>query len=406
MAATRTCPDVERWARWLDEQPAPGRAHLLVDPALADSGLVRSAHAMLHGRGVAVRCEVVGPGGGLGELHAHVGEVGDGDLVVGIGGGSVMDRAKLLALLASDSSVGRRLAIPQRCGMIVLPSGVLRRVALALVPTTLGTGAEMGRSACLEVDGRKRLVFGEGLRADSVIHAAEATDTLPSALVAEGILEALLRLSMPYIAGSRPLPQQDELVERHVVRLVQLADEVRGARDAGLPVPREVRLATAWISGASHTDDVVGGRDQYRDVSWPLANELSTATGTRKLPALAVVAPAVWRRVSAGDERLGSAPRLARLWDLMRDAARREVGVVPADGLAALVDHWGIERGSGWSRADPDALADAAAHAWGRGLPMLRGLSVAEVASLYTDAITRTADGMSDTRPERRTCDV
>src|SRR5690606_41617741 len=80
------------------------------------------------------------------------------------------------------------------CGCSALPAGARRRAPLAVVPTTLGTGAETSRSACIQVHGRKRLVFGDGLRPDSAVHTPAATDTLPDDLIAEGVLEALLRL--------------------------------------------------------------------------------------------------------------------------------------------------------------------------------------------------------------------
>lgn len=394
--ATRVCPDLASWADWVDELSGVGRAHLVVDAAVAGSEIDSTMTEVLDRHGVRTRRRVVGPRTGLADVLADTRGVREGDLVIAHGGGGVMDRAKLLALLAGDDSAAKRLTATQRCGMIMVPPGVRRRVPLALVPTTLGTGSEMSRSACIEAGGRKRLAFGEALRADCAVHTADATDSLPAELVAEGVLEALFRLTAVYVGSLGDLPEQDALVERDAVRLVRLGDEVRAARDARRPVAPEVRVAAAGISGASHTDEVVTGRDAYCDIAWPLANELSMATDSRKLTALAVVTPVVWRRMSAGDEQFGSARRLGRLWDLLRDAARAGLGPVPAAGLGTLIDHWGIDRGLDAARADADALAGHAVQAWGRGLPMLRRLSVAEIASVYTDALAAT-----DERPRR-----
>jgi NADP-dependent alcohol dehydrogenase len=249
-------------------------------------------------------------------------------------------------------------------------------------------------------------VYGEALRAEIAAHVPAATDTLPPALVAEGILEALLRLTACYVGSLRDLPRQDEFVERYAVRLVGLGDEVRIARDARMPVSPDLRLAAARISGASHAQEVVADRDQYSDIPWPLANELSMAAGTRKLTALAAVTPQVWRRITAGDERLGSARRLARLWALLRRSTRADLGPEPAAGLAALVDHWRIDREVGASFVDAGPLARDAAHAWGRGLPMLKGLSVEEVRAIYAEALTLRTDDLSARTPERRECNV
>lgn len=397
---TEICSDLDTWAGWLAALPRDGRAHVLVDAAVAGSATERCVHEVLDDVRLPARRRVVSSPARLDELSAEMHDVRRQDVVIGLGGGVVMDRAKLLALLAGDSDAVHRLRAPQRCGMVVVPFSVRRQVPLTLLPTTLGTGAERSRSACLEDSGRKRLVFGDVLRTDSVVYVTEATDSLPPALVAEGVLEALLRVTMPYVGSLGDLPEQDRVVEQHAVRLVQLGDAVRAARDAGRAVSREVRRETALISGATHDQDLIGRRDQYCDVSWPLANELSMAVGGRKLLALAAVAPAVWRRVAAGDARLGSARRLDQLWQLLRRTSRRELNPAPAEGLAELVRHWGIAGPVGAPR-DADSLARAAAQAWGRGLPMLKGLSVPEITSLYVEALSGTGD-VSASAEERR----
>ncbi|KQV81478.1 iron-containing alcohol dehydrogenase [Rhizobium sp. Root1220] len=61
----------------------------------------------------------------------------DAQLVVGFGGGSAMDLAKLAAVLAGSSQTLRDVVGPNR---VAGP----RRVALAQVPTTSGTGSEAG----------------------------------------------------------------------------------------------------------------------------------------------------------------------------------------------------------------------------------------------------------------------
>ena len=416
---TQVSTDLQDWARWVDRLPRTKGTLLFIDAAVAGSALDRNVGEVLDRRGAILR-RVVGPRTDIADLRADHSGVGD-DLVVGVGGGGVMDRAKLVALLAGDRQAELRLTSPHRCGFIAVPSSVRRRVPLALIPTTIGTGADLSRSACVEVRQRKRLVFGEALRADSAVHIALATDLLPTELVAEGILEALLRLSAAYVGSLGDLPGQDSLVEGYVARLVQLGDAVRTARDARVPVPGEVRLAAARISAASHTEAVLNGRDRYCDISWPLAHELSSGTGSRKLIALAALTPAVWQRISAGDERLGAARRLDRLWVGIRLAAQTELGPVPADGLAMLTAHWGIDTRIDTAAIAPDpidadpieasgtaaeALAGRADQTWGRGLPMLKSLSRAEISAIYADALKSAPKDLSTSRIERRKCNA
>lgn len=85
------------------------------------------------------------------------------DLVVGIGGGSTLDMAKLLCAhqgLAEVQAVEDRI----RSG-----AAASRRTGLVLVPTTSGSGSEATRFAVVYVDGTKHSVAGEALLPDVVV---------------------------------------------------------------------------------------------------------------------------------------------------------------------------------------------------------------------------------------------
>lgn len=85
------------------------------------------------------------------------------DIIVGIGGGSVLDMAKLLAVLhhREDAEVDS------------VTSGTLdlttREVHLALVPTTAGSGAEATHFSVLYRDGSKFSIAGNGLLPDHIV---------------------------------------------------------------------------------------------------------------------------------------------------------------------------------------------------------------------------------------------
>ncbi len=85
----------------------------------------------------------------------------DADVVVGVGGGSSMDTAKLASALAVHDVPVRELL-----GMGNVPGPGLPTV---LVPTTAGTGSEVthiGVFADGEDDGNKKVVYSEHLYAD------------------------------------------------------------------------------------------------------------------------------------------------------------------------------------------------------------------------------------------------
>jgi alcohol dehydrogenase len=106
------------------------------------------------------------------------------DLVVGFGGGSVMDLAKLVTVLRGAQT------LPE----IIGPNKVTgRQNALALVPTTAGTGSEAGIRALVTdvVTGMKVAVESPYLLADMVAMDPDLTITLPPAVTAATGIDAM-----------------------------------------------------------------------------------------------------------------------------------------------------------------------------------------------------------------------
>jgi alcohol dehydrogenase len=88
----------------------------------------------------------------------------DPDVVVGIGGGSAMDMAKLLCAYRGTTREDRlRDAI--RCGRPVRRDGV----GLVLVPTTSGSGSEATHFAVVYVDADKHSIADRSLLPDAVV---------------------------------------------------------------------------------------------------------------------------------------------------------------------------------------------------------------------------------------------
>ncbi|MFN4154102.1 MAG: iron-containing alcohol dehydrogenase [Paracoccaceae bacterium] len=106
------------------------------------------------------------------------------DLVIGFGGGSVMDLAKLVTVLRGDQGLAD----------VVGPNRVTaRQNALALVPTTAGTGSEAGIRA-LVTDAatlNKMAVESPHLLADMVALDPELTMTVPAAVTAATGIDAM-----------------------------------------------------------------------------------------------------------------------------------------------------------------------------------------------------------------------
>ncbi|PTY00337.1 iron-containing alcohol dehydrogenase [Opitutus sp. ER46] len=172
-------------------------------------------------------------------LDALRAEVGSSalDAVVGIGGGSALDVAKLLAGMH-----GRSEPVGRYFGTGLLPA---RRVVLACVPTTAGTGSEVSPNAILydPADQLKKAVISPHLVPDIALVDPQLTVTCPPALTAATGIDALVHCLEAYanrfahpivdlyalegirlIAGNleRAVKQGDDLEARSAVALGSL----------------------------------------------------------------------------------------------------------------------------------------------------------------------------------------
>ena len=107
------------------------------------------------------------------------------ELVVGFGGGSAMDLAKLVAVLPGSGQSIEDVVGPERVAG--------RRVALAQVPTTSGTGSEAGTRALVTdpATQNKLAVQSRHMLADLAVLDPDLTLTVPQAVTAATGVDAL-----------------------------------------------------------------------------------------------------------------------------------------------------------------------------------------------------------------------
>ena len=124
--------------------------------------------------------------------------VHDADVVVAVGGGAAVDVAKAVALMATHD--GQLFDYEDEVpGARAVTDAVAPIVA---VPTTAGTGSEVGRSAVIGDDDThiKRIVFGPPLLPRVVLADAEVTVGLPAAITAATGMDALTHNVEAYLA--------------------------------------------------------------------------------------------------------------------------------------------------------------------------------------------------------------
>lgn len=115
---------------------------------------------------------------------------GDHDLVVAIGGGSALDAAKAIAFMA-------RQTVPmwdlEDIGDNWKRAETKNLVPVIAIPTTAGTGSELGRSSVIthETEKRKVIVFHPRMMPDVVVMDPELTVGLPAHITAATGMDAL-----------------------------------------------------------------------------------------------------------------------------------------------------------------------------------------------------------------------
>jgi alcohol dehydrogenase class IV len=159
------------------------------------------------------------------------------DSIVGVGGGAALDVAKAIALLVDhpgdlfDYEDGKPDARP-----------IDRDIPWwASVPTTAGTGSEVGRSSVVSDDTThvKKIIFSPRLLAREVFADPELTLSLPASMTAATGMDALTHLVEAYLArGFQPLCdgialQGVRFVAQSLGKAVSFAKQVEnGSRDA------------------------------------------------------------------------------------------------------------------------------------------------------------------------------
>jgi alcohol dehydrogenase class IV len=117
-------------------------------------------------------------------------EQNDCNGVIAVGGGSALDAAKAIALLAGQ---GSPLWDFEDIGDNWQRADPAKIAPIVAVPTTAGTGSEVGRASVItdEIEQRKKIIFHPRMLPGQVILDPEMTRGLPAALTAATGMDAL-----------------------------------------------------------------------------------------------------------------------------------------------------------------------------------------------------------------------
>ncbi len=260
------------------------------------------------------------------------------EVVIGLGGGSVLDAAKAAAMLATN--VGSCVAYEGRNRFAERP------LPFIAVPTTCGTGSEVTWVSVVSVPERraKISVKGDGMFPRHALVDADLLITLPPHLVAWTALDALTH-ALEATTGALANPASDALAERSIELVFRFlrraARDIEGDAEARQQVMAASTLAglafgNADVAAVHCLSETLGG---LYDVPHGLANAVLLGPVLRAHGASVEARLAsLERAVTGGPGEAGPATAAARVLDavdrLTADLGTpvfADLGVAPAD---------------------------------------------------------------------------
>jgi len=249
------------------------KALIVTDPGVVQAGLLDKVKQPLEKEGIEFgvfdNCEPNCPLNVV-QSCAQFAKEGGYDLVIGLGGGSVMDAAKLASIAATTEDITLEsiskyiVSGPPGCGLPKI-----------LIATTAGTGAEISPIAVVvDVDGVKKAVRHEYCLANIAIIDPLMTQYLPPAITAQTGMDALTHAFEGYLCP-RPNILADTLAEM-TIKLI--SDNLRPAYHNGTQ-NLEARYNMAIAATYAMSTIPMAGVSLYHAMGHSLQIEAKTTHG-------------------------------------------------------------------------------------------------------------------------------
>ncbi|WP_392454774.1 iron-containing alcohol dehydrogenase [Chryseomicrobium aureum] len=307
----------------------PKRILVITDPMLEKLGLTARATEPLREKGweVEVSTDVEPePPLALGERLVKFTREGNFDLVVGFGGGSALDLAKLAAVLAKNEG-----DVADYLNLTATRSITEKGLPKILIPTTAGTGSEVTNISVLSLDSSKDVIAHEALIADVAIVDPALTVTVPPRVTAATGVDALTHAIEAYVSVNAS-PTSDALA-LHAIRL--MSRSIRTAVHDG--ENKEARTAMShgsYIAGLAFFNAGVAG---VHALAYPLGGQFHIPHGESN----AVLLPYVMNYIRKSSEK-----RMRDIFEALGGNAAlmsdEEASYACVDELVRLVNDVGI----------------------------------------------------------------
>ena len=228
------------------------RPVVVTDKGVVHAGLINDALRSLKAEGLDFHLFdgiEADPPARVVRASVEVARVHGADGVIGFGGGSSMDTAKIIAVMLNSSQTLEE----------IYGTGNIKgwRAPLALAPTTAGTGSEVTDIAVVTTDDEQKMgVLGDPMFADVAILDPALTYGLPRPVTAATGVDAMVHAIEAYTNRHRKNPVSDALA-REALRLLA-ANIVEACENPSNAKARAEMLLGAMLAGQAFTNSPVG----------------------------------------------------------------------------------------------------------------------------------------------------
>ncbi|MGJ7915101.1 iron-containing alcohol dehydrogenase [Massilia sp. LXY-6] len=250
--------------------PGIKRVLMVTDPGFLRTGLVETPRVSLERQGMQVLTYsdvMADPPEAVVLAAAEFARKNGSELVIGIGGGSSMDVAKLVAVLAgSEQPLAEMYGIGKVTG---------QRLPLIQVPTTAGTGSEVTNIAIVTTGETTKMgVVSPQLYADLALLDANLTIGLPPVVTAATGIDAMVHAIEAYTSRHKKNPLSDMLA-RQALSLLS-ANLVKACENGHDLDARQAMLLGACLAGQAFSNAPVAA---VHALAYPIGGIFHVAHG-------------------------------------------------------------------------------------------------------------------------------
>jgi len=226
------------------------------------------------------------------------------DFLLAVGGGSVMDGTKFIALAANYEGNAEDLLTSRP-----KPAPAPAAHPLGTVVTLPATGSEMNAGGVISHQGGKFVFFSPLVYPRFSILDPTLTFTLPPTQVANGVIDTFIHTVEQYVT----LPAEGRFQDRTAEGILRTLIEIGPATVAN-PTDYDARANLMWCA-TNGLNGLIGAGVPQDWTTHMIGHELTALFGIDHAKTLAILQPAVWT-VRKAQKRVKLLQYAERVWDL------------------------------------------------------------------------------------------